>query len=85
MKKEYKIYRIAISYFQENKEDFPRSNGGSTSYLVSSENISDAKYIALKQFKIDHEAHKSYDKINVSGRAIDVKIIKAISEGIIYL
>lgn len=80
-----KIYRISIGYFLENKEDYPRSMGGSTSYLVSSANVAEAKDIAMKQFKKDNLGYKDYDKINKSGREIKSKQIQAIKEGIIYL
>lgn len=83
--KTYKIYRIGITYFKENKDDFPRSMGGSTSYLVSSANVAEAKDIAMKQFKKDNVGYKGYDKINTSGREIKDKHIVPVKEGIIYL
>jgi hypothetical protein len=62
--KEYKLYRVIVSYFRENTEDFSQSIVGQDYMFISADSDKVAKKIALKDFKKAHDKY-GYNKISL--------------------
>lgn len=84
MKKEYKLYKTFISYFKENKEDYPRSTIGKSCYFIASTTAKSAKQIALNEFYKENRNPEEYDVVKPTTELVKLpEFVKFSGEGIL--